>query len=542
MKPVTNRLLPVLQASMEIRTATKVNGWLYFIKKLPIVGKRIPDRVYRWQTLKTVLAYITLPARFIGLWFGKALYVLLMAALPAILAAGEENLSAAYPYALHALVFLSLVSGTFQSRALLSSDADRYVCLRLMRLPPRPYLLAQYLVEIGKDAVGFLPVLTLGAFLLGGSPWDGLLCALEITALHAAGEAAHLAWFKLRGGAPGRLGGFKLLPIAAALVLAYLPLMLGRDWGIGRLAVSLPMALVCLAAGAAGFAYVWRYPRFTLVAMRTAKAEDLADLEEAKTKAHAADVQLKDKDLEQTDSRKFARLHGYRYLNAVFFERHKRLLYRPVLIRLAIIGAVFVLAVLLLLLAPEAGRKAAEKVPTLLPVMVFVLYLLTSVSDRTCRALFHNCDAALLRQGFYRKPSAILVNFRIRLGYMLGPNLLLGGAVAAGCVGFALLGGLAWPLADCIPFVLSLLLLGAFFSVHYLFLYYVFQPYTSDMTMKNPFYSLIRGIVYALCLICLNMDAAPARFSLIVLGATAAYIGMALVLIRRFAPKNFRVK
>ena len=30
------------------------------------------------------------------------------------------------------------------------------------------------------------------------------------------------------------------------------------------------------------------------------------------------------------------------------------------------------------------------------------------------------------------------------------------------------------------------------------------------------------------------------RFSLIVLGATAAYIGMALVLIRRFAPKNFR--
>lgn len=90
MKPVTNRLLPVLQASMEIRTATKVNGWLYFIKKLPIVGKRIPDRVYRWQTLKTVLAYITLPARFIGLWFGKALYVLLMAALPAILAAGRK--------------------------------------------------------------------------------------------------------------------------------------------------------------------------------------------------------------------------------------------------------------------------------------------------------------------------------------------------------------------------------------------------------------------------------------------------------------------
>ena len=542
MKPVTNRLLPVLQASMEIRTATKVNGWLYFIKKLPIVGKRIPDRVYRWQTLKTVLAYITLPARFIGLWFGKALYVLLMAALPAILAAGEENLSAAYPYALHALVFLSLVSGTFQSRALLSSDADRYVCLRLMRLPPRPYLLAQYLVEIGKDAVGFLPVLTLGAFLLGGSPWDGLLCALEITALHAAGEAVHLAWFKLRGGAPGRLGGFKLLPIAAALVLAYLPLMLGRDWGIGRLAVSLPMVLICLAAGAAGFAYVWRYPRFTLVAMRTAKAEDLAGLEETKTKAQAADVQLKDKDLEKTDSRKFARLHGYRYLNAVFFERHKRLLVRPVLIRLAVIGAVFAMAALLLLLAPEVGREAAGKIPTLLPVMVFVLYALTSVSDRTCRALFHNCDAALLRQGFYRKPSAILANFRIRLGYMLGPNLLLGGAVAAACVGLAVLGGLSWPLADIVPFVLSLLLLGAFFSVHYLFLYYVFQPYTSDMTVKNPFYSLIKGVVYALCLVCLNMDAAPAQFSLIVLAATAAYIGVALVLIRRFAPKSFRIK
>lgn len=71
MNPVTNRLLPVLQASMEIRTATKVNGWLYFIKKLPLVGKKIPDRVYRWRTLKTVLAYIVLPARLIACCSGK---------------------------------------------------------------------------------------------------------------------------------------------------------------------------------------------------------------------------------------------------------------------------------------------------------------------------------------------------------------------------------------------------------------------------------------------------------------------------------------
>ena len=85
-------------------------------------------------------------------------------------------------------------------------------------------------------------------------------------------------------------------------------------------------------------------------------------------------------------------------------------------------------------------------------------------------------------------------------------------------------------------------MLAVFFSVHHLFLYYVFQPYTAELDIKNPFYTLLNMVVYIACFVCLKLDSQPAGFAFIVLGATVLYTAVALVLIYRWAPKNFRVK
>ena len=75
-----------------------------------------------------------------------------------------------------------------------------------------------------------------------------------------------------------------------------------------------------------------------------------------------------------------------------------------------------------------------------------------------------------------------------------------------------------------------------------LFLYYVFQPFTTELNVKNPFYRILNMAVYILCFICMEIRTGSMGFTLIVLGFTAAYIAVALILVYRFAPKTFRVK
>ena len=42
------------------------------------------------------------------------------------------------------------------------------------------------------------------------------------------------------------------------------------------------------------------------------------------------------------------------------------------------------------------------------------MYSIT-VADKSCRAMFYNCDKDLLRYAWYRKPKVILRSFGIRL-------------------------------------------------------------------------------------------------------------------------------
>ena len=93
-----------------------------------------------------------------------------------------------------------------------------------------------------------------------------------------------------------------------------------------------------------------------------------------------------------------------------------------------------------------------------------------------------------------------------------------------------------------VPFFLCVLLLAFLFSVHPLFLYYVFQPYTTQLAVKNPLFTLINWGMYLVCWMCVQIDQPPEFFSLLVLAVTAAYIAAALALVWLRAPKTFRVK
>ena len=101
--------------------------------------------------------------------------------------------------------------------------------------------------------------------------------------------------------------------------------------------------------------------------------------------------------------------------------------------------------------------------------------------------------------------------------------------------------------SDTAPWAMVMYILGlcsmmVMFTVHHLFMYYVFQPYTTDLNVKNPFFKLGNALIYLISYICLDLRINVRIFAPIVLVVSIVYTAVALICVYVFSPKTFRVK
>lgn len=74
------------QTILQIKATVNANTFLYYLKRLWVIGKHVPDRVYREEGLKNFLAVLTTVLGQLLKLFGKAVYLGLAAWLPLMLA------------------------------------------------------------------------------------------------------------------------------------------------------------------------------------------------------------------------------------------------------------------------------------------------------------------------------------------------------------------------------------------------------------------------------------------------------------------------
>lgn len=535
-------LFRTIRLTYHVDTARWINQLIFYFRKIPLIGKFLPESTYGYSELKILVLVLVSIGRFSAVFFGKALYIAVVGLLPLFVL---EDVSRDIRFAVfvHTLFILSFIGGSLIKGTLFENTIDRYVMVKLMKMPIRSYSLAALVYTHGLDFIAFVPFTAIGALIAGGSFWQGALLGVMLVCGHVIGEALQLFVFaKSKLVLLSKIWWNTAIGVVCA-VMAILPVFMNHVPGMIAGIVMHPAAvLLILLLTAGSILYILRFRNFQMLSVYSIKVDTLIQAKNATAASRSADVQLKDKDLKADDSNHLNHLRGYRYLNAMFFKRHRRMLFRPTIISILIILAVYAGAWAAMLLAPEVVREAAPHIPKVLPACVFAMYLLTAGGERATRAMFKNCDVAMLRIADYRRPAVLLKNFRIRLFWQARLNLMLAAVVALSLTTFAVGAGVKWPAADLALYILAILLLGVFFSVHYLFLYYVFQPFSTDMAIKNPFANIIKGVIYFLCLGALQMDSAPKNFTFIVLGATILYTTAALILVYRFAPKTFRIK
>lgn len=307
---------------------------------------------------------------------------------------------------------------------------------------------------------------------------------------------------------------------------------------------SLPVLLGVLFLGALGLIYIARYGDYRKAVDAVTKIDDpLLDFGRMMKEARVKEVATQEQKhtAEQLRPGRFSGKSGYAYLNAIFFSRHRRLLIQPVQRRLAIIGGLFAAGVLTMLLSGEAFAILVQLLIRALPAFLFIMNF-TSIGERVCKAMFYNCDLSLLRYGFYRERKAILSNFRIRLLRLSLLNLIPAAAICLAVNLLILLSDQRWEAADAGIYSVTIVALSLFYSVHHLFMYYIFQPYSTELNVRNPFFTIVNSIVLGVGIVVMQLQSEPGMLAITVVLSAAVYMLLALILVSRFSVRTFRVK
>lgn len=526
----------------------QVNVLLYYVRKLPLVGEKIPYRLYGETDIKKSIGAIPVVFSVIGAFVGTFLYFLLMIKLPANWIQGFWEKEGIFVDQKAVMVYLFLIfsflPGSFLVSNLTEGAKKDYVLLHVMRIPAAQHYRSKMVLKGVKDTICFLvPLLWFGF----GAESALFVVSLFFTRyIGHAGILQHYRHSEKKGKKVfwKSLGKtFLVFGIILALgygVAAAVPRLFFDRYVMAEVVVFLSFTLV----GMFCFSKVWNYGGYTIFAKKMVSLKDFLEQDDAVKEARAADVQIQDKDIskEELRSRKYEEKEGYDYLNAIFFERHKRIVSRAVKSRIIIILAVGLIgAVALLFVGEQMKQKTFEAMTQMMPVMVFVMYL-ESTGGRICKAMFFNCDISLLKYGYYREADAILKNFKIRLRKLLMLDAVPAAIICGMILLWTLLCGEILAVWKVIPLMAGSLLLSAFFCLFHLFMYYITQPYTEEKTVKSPIFSVVNALVYFGCYLCLQIQTGSWLFTLGVLAVTIIFIPLSYFCVFRFAPKTFKIR
>ena len=90
--------------------------------------------------------------------------------------------------------------------------------------------------------------------------------------------------------------------------------------------------------------------------------------------------------------------------------------------------------------------------------------------------------------------------------------------------------------------LVSILAMSLFFSIHYLTVYYLLQPYTAGTEMKSGTYRIVMILTYVACYAMMNLRLPTLAFGAACIAFCVVYSIVACVLVYKFAPQTFRLR
>ncbi|SHI04069.1 hypothetical protein [Clostridium grantii] len=532
-------------ATFKVNFAIGGNTLIHFLKRLPLIGKKIPDKLYNETEIKIVLGVIEEMLKIFLAFLGKAFYLGIMILFPSFLMNNFTfNSNGILPKFLHIFFFLSFFIGPLTMTVIFDkSNRDAYNMIVLMRADAKKFYLSQLIYKRITDFIYFLlPLIIIGNF-IKLSILEALMLMVELTIVKFIGECILLFIYDKTGKRLNDNEKIQGIIIIVGLVLAYALPVFNLTINFASILLNIVTMVILILLGAISLIYLFRYRKYKAMSREFLAREKAFEVEKILKDAKFADVKVDEAKMIKGNITKdiYKDKKGYEYLNAIFFLRYKKIISKPIKIRVALIAITFIAFVAVIILEPSTGTDISNAIKVSVNIWVFVMYLM-STTQRVCKAIFHNCDVSLLRNTYYRQGNAILSNFTIRLKKIVILNLIPALAICISLILIMIISRESGLIIGSIPVFICILCLSCFFSIHHLFLYYVVQPYTKELEVKSPLFSIVNGVMYLICYGSLQIKTSSLYFSYGIIVATILYMMFALILTYKLAPKTFRLK
>lgn len=529
-------------AEYDIRTI--LNMALYYFRKIPVLNWLAPGSSYKNESLKKTLVFLSPLAILIFSVFRSLFNIGILA----LFALWGKLIISIFKEMAYRDVFLNLalvVSILEFSKCFFINNKDKsLIYYNLFKVDPRTIFIANHFIN--------LPIKTLASFLalalVGRLAGFSLNLALSLAFLSYLASSIY-NYINARLLARKVLSESRLTKLgflAVLLMLVAFTAMVFFNISAEFLLENFYFKLGMLVLGLLSLIGLMKFSDYSIILNDLSQDyQNITTYNDKKKEAIAKANKLKVEDFEASKAHLNKNLSGYKLLNELFFQRHRRHILKPIIMKASIL-AVIVLILIVLPFIPIKGLQ--EEIPAdygsllvkrLTGILPFVSYLLF-VNESIIRTMFANCDHALMQYGFYRRPKDLLKMFFLRLQKLVFWNSLV---LLPGLVFLILMNKVhSAGLEDCIILGVQFLALWVFFSVHTLFLYYIFQPYNDAQEAKSPIYFIINLAVYYVCYFTMQLGLEGPLIAPIFIGASLVYSILALVLVYKLAPKTFKVK
>lgn len=524
-------MLKTFITSFKLQNTYRTNSVIYSIKQLPLIKRILPNSLYKSRGLKIFASIISVLWEILNIFIGKILYILLMIFMT--LTWYHTNQSDTF---IHLFVFLTLAGGVLNTY-MLNPTKDKYYAIILMNINAREYGLSNYYYQLVKLVIGFLPFTILFGTVSGVPLWVQILLPFFVVAVKLIAMNYMICNYKKTKKIANENLPTKFVWsfIGICLLLAYgLPVL-----GITiNSTIFLCISIVTILLGIYSLIKIHSFKDYRKMYKQILTKSNVYMKENANGTQAMKDNSLKQIELDKNYT---SNKSGFAYFHDLFVKRHKKILTEAVKKQSVVILVIITAMIIGITMNENFKTKTNEFLLVYLPYFVFVMYLINRSSSVT-QAMFMNCDHSMLTYRIYRTPKVILGIFKERLKTLITINLLpaflIGGGLA---LLLYLSGGTDNPLNYAILFV-SIIAMSIFFSVHYLVMYYLLQPYNVSTEMKSSTYKVVQFLTYIVSYYMIQIKMPIFGFGIATIVFCIAYSLISLFLAYKYAPKTFKLR
>ena len=504
-------MINILLKTIEINTTYTVNSIIYFIRKLPIFNDLITNDIYKNNTLKKILGLFGIIFSITKSIFFKFLYFLVIYIISYKLFPNNQLLSYIHIY------FVLTILGMFINNKLLNTSKKKYISIILLNMDATKYYKLNIIWNIITSTI--LNSIFLYIFIkviLNSSIIYSIILVIFTLNIRLIGESLNIMFFKKYKYMwyTNTLLYFSILTILlAACLLPYLNVYIPIN-------IIKVITIVTSIFGVISLIYLFKVKDYKLIYKKISSIVDAMNKENEKDYLKQAMVEVKNKDKE-IDKRIIEKKKGYDLFNTIFFERHKEILLRSAKKYSVILIIFYIILSYIMITKSNYNKSIAELLHLKLSIFIIVMFFINRGSIIT-QAMFFNCDHAMLKFNFYREPKPAFI---IGIG-----NIIL-----------LFISKNDYSYLTYITTFLFIISLSIFFSVHYLCMYYLQQPYNKDLEIRKVSYSITNLVTCILCYKLSDIVMTSEKLSIFGIIFVIIYVIISLRLVYKLAPRTFKI-